>query len=243
MGRSGSMWTFNVVRELLRRSGFNVLPKSYLPDQKSRVAVARRALDNPDPCARWVFKTHDLIGSDFPKSRFVATRRDPRDVLISQMRFTEIDFEAGLRAACHYAERADAYARFPDSICLQLEYTDIVADPVGVCQRLGNFLELEASDGQIDAIVAQFSKARVAALVQGLAAKEANEADLPDSEKSVQRVDRNRRRIDLTTNFQSGHVSNYVDGDWRRLLSPEQRAQIHKALGSWLEREGYEPDC
>jgi hypothetical protein len=45
--------------------------------------------------------------------------------------------------------------------------------------------------------------------------------------------------MDRSTGFQSGHVSDYRDGDWRRHLSREQILAMDAAFGDWIARHGY----
>ena len=47
------------------------------------------------------------------------------------------------------------------------------------------------------------------------------------------------RALDVATGFQSGHVSDYRDGDWQTLLTAEQKALVDERLGAWLDRYGY----
>ena len=55
-------------------------------------------------------------------------------------------------------------------------------------------------------------------------------------------LDGSVRGFDLTTGFQRGHISNYNDGDWRVLLTPEQKKKMNDRLGPWLLENGYPVD-
>lgn len=240
MGRSGSMWTFNIVRALAQSCELEVRPASAPVEEISKEAEARAAVSDGDPRNIWVLKTHKLIpAGSYSRSRFIATRRDPRDILISQMRFADLDFAGALKAAVHYSKTADYYRRFPDRIRLELSYVEIVGDPTGVCSKIATFLGLTPSSESINAIVRSYSKERVKHLIAGLGTQENLEANTISDSKTVLRVDKNARLYDTGTGFQSGHVSDYRDGDWRKILSADQQARMNRELQSWLVANGY----
>jgi hypothetical protein len=197
------------------------------------------ALSDKDANSRWVLKSHKKISFEFPRSRFIATRRDPRDVLMSQMRFAEIGFEGALKAAIHYTGVADYYARFPETIRLEVAYADIIDNPETVADRIAAFLNLEPGEEIRTAIPEKLSKEQVSNLIDRLDAESEQGQNAPDA-AAVLRVDANARMYDVRTGFQSGHVSDYRDGDWRRILPADQQAQMNERLGSWLARNGYD---
>jgi len=241
MGRSGSMWTFNAVRALAKACGLETMPATVPADESENLRAARTAGTGVDPRQLWVLKSHKQIPqTGFPGSRFIATRRDPRDILISQMRFADLDFAGALKAAVYYAQTADHYRRFPDRVRLELSYPDIVGDPTGTCYTIAAFLGLGPSRESVEAVVRTFSKERVKNLIEGLGGKEQSETSAAGDSKTVLRVDRNARLYDTGTGFQSGHVSDYRDGDWRRILSADQQIRMNRALHRWLVANGFE---
>ena len=241
MGRSGSMWTFNTTRALAKACDLTAMPATVPADEDENLREARAASKSVDPRLLWILKSHKQIPeSAFAGSKFIATRRDPRDILISQMRFAALDFAGALKAAVYYAKTADYYRRFPDSIRLELTYPDIVGDPSGSCTTIAGFLGLSPSRGAIDAIVQTYSKDRVKRVIDGLGTQEESEANTAGDSKTVLRVDRNERLYDTRSGFQSGHVSDYRDGDWRQILSADQQARMNRELQRWLAANGYE---
>lgn len=241
MGRSGSMWTFNTARALVNSCGLVAMPSTVPADDSENQKEAQAALANGDPRQLWVLKSHKRIPEDpAAGSKFIATRRDPRDILISQMRFADLDFVGALKAAAYYAKTADHYRRFPARIRLELSYPDIVGDPAGTCSTIASFLGLSPSQDSVNAIVQAYSKQRVKHLIDSLGTKESSQSHATGDLKTVLRVDRNARLYDTGTGFQSGHVSDYRDGDWRQILSADQQARMNRALHRWLVTNGYE---
>lgn len=239
MGRSGSMWTFNASRALVNACGLEVMPITVPTDDTENHREGLAGLANRDPKRLWVLKSHKrIVEGRAPNSKFIATRRDPRDILVSQMRFADLDFEGALEAAAYYTKVADHYRQFPDRIRLELSYPDVVNDPIGTCSKIASFLGLSPSPDSVRAIVQAYSKERVKNLIDGLGSRESSES--LGASRTVLRVDKNARLYDTGTGFQSGHVSDYRDGDWRQLLPPEQRARMHRRLKRWLVANGYD---
>lgn len=241
MGRSGSMWTFNTVRALVAACGLEAMPAAVVADDAEKWRAADAALSDDDHRKIWVLKTHKLISeTSHPRSKFVATRRDPRDILISQMRFANLDFANALKAAIYYSNAADHYRRIPARLRLELAYPEIVGKPAEICARLSTFLGLAPSEESVETILWTYSKERVKHLIDGLGTQEQSESQMDDDSKTVLRVDKNARLQDTRTGFQSGHVSDYRDGDWRRILSADQQARMNRELHRWLVANGYE---
>jgi hypothetical protein len=241
MGRSGSMWTFNTTRALVNSCGLVAMPSTVPANESDSQREARAAISDGDPRHLWVLKSHKRLPEGLAAgSRFIATRRDPRDILISQMRFADLDFAGALEAAAYYAKTADYYRRFPARIRLELSYPDIVGDPAGTCSTIASFLGLSPSQESVSTIVQTYSKQRVKHLIDRLGIKESSQSHATGDPKTVLRVDRNARLYDTSTGFQSGHVSDYRDGDWRQILSADQQARMNRALQRWLIANGYE---
>ena len=55
----------------------------------------------------------------------------------------------------------------------------------------------------------------------------------PINPEDVVRVSKNRARAyDHETGFQTGHVSDYRDGDWQQILTDEQKARLDAAIAA-----------
>jgi hypothetical protein len=152
------------------------------------------------------------------------------------------DFDAALKAAEAWTVTCDHYQNFPADRHTRIQYTDITQAPAAtlrfICQRLG----ITLTDQQINEIVVKFSKdnvgKRIAAKVQGYEERLRKGAEFDDVVE-IRGHNDSIRVYDRGTGFQSGHVSDYRDGDWRTILTAEQIAQMHERLGPWLERNGF----
>ncbi len=245
MPRSGSMWAFNVARALLQEAGREVHPAQVPKDDAQMVRCAREGLADPDPRRTWVLKVHDRIPPDFERSRFVVTRRDLRDALVSYMRFLRCDFPRAFEMIAAAPAFYDTYDRAGSERVLLLDYGQIVDAPAAAAGRIAEFLELTVEVAARERIAERFSKANVQRLVQDTeqALERRHRAGQEISrDEIVFAVDGSVRAFDRSTGFQSGHVSDYRDGDWRHLLSPDQQSLIHDSFGDWLRARGYNVD-
>lgn len=242
MPRSGSMWTFNVVRDMFRHLGTEVLPEEVPYLEQVNLQIAEQAVNDPAPAGMHVLKTHQPVNV-FPQARFIATHRDVRDAMISFMRFMDFDFERGLEAAAGMADLSDHFRRFPDDVARQVEYSDIKARPLETANSLATFLGLNLPGPALEAIVAKYAKESVRALIETMERGVDTAEPVTEPTRQAGTVllpgNANARALDVATGFQSGHVSDYQDGDWQALLTAEQKALVEERLGAWLDRHGY----
>lgn len=243
MARAGSMWTNNVIRDALTQAGYEVLPEQvpWRDEDKRRIVLAE-ALPDQNPSRVYVLKTHSKLDPEIPRTHFVSTIRDVRDAMVSWMRFMNSDFERALKAAVDMSRVCDHYMGIPEDKCTWIRYEDIIQSPAAtlkyICQRLGVTL----TDEQIDEIVTKYTKAnvvkRIAAKEQDYQAQVQKGIETNDVE-GIRGRNNSIRVYDKETGFQSGHVSDYQDGDWRTILTAEQIDRLYQRLGPWLERNGF----
>jgi hypothetical protein len=233
MPRTGSMWCLNVTRALLRAAGRTVLPEHIPQHPQQMMAHADTAAIDSDPQRVWTLKTHLLIRPDAARSIFISPRRDPRDALMSYMRFMRHDFETALPAVRTWRELLRHYDGFPANRLLRLDYREIADRPAAAAGRIAAFLALALTPQTIETEVEAFSKAEVAKRI-GQTERRLRERIAAGQKISPAEVVRlaggAARAFDLETGFQSGHVSSYRDGDWRHLLTPEQQQRLEAAL-------------
>jgi len=167
MPRSGSMWTFNVVRELVKRAGFRVLPAEVpMSDQDTATYANREFAVNRDPNAIFVLKMHSYL-QQVPPNQFVITNlRDARDALVSYMRFMHADFERALAAGKAAAGVADYYLNLPEEKRMVLRYEEMTSSPALTIARIADRIGLSIDDGAVEEIATQFSKENVRALIE-----------------------------------------------------------------------------
>jgi hypothetical protein len=242
MPRSGSMWAFNVTRALLRGADLTVLPESVPRGDGPMLDLLPDALADSSPENIWCFKVHQRLRSDAPSSRFISTRRDPRDAVISFMRFIRCDFEHALAAVVDWTKICDHFGAMPADLSLCLDYDTITTDPIGTVTRIGKFLCLPSRPDTIAQIAAEFERETVRRRIKEIHDKYKRGYEAGDEEAlgtMIGNADGTYRVIDAATGFQSHHVSDYQPGDWRAILTKEQKGRLDAAIGDWLARYGY----
>ena len=243
MPRSGSMWAFNIARRLLREAGYNVLPRTIPKSDAQMVAEARKGLMDDSPDNVWCLKIHSGLRNGSPSNRFISTFRDPRDAVVSFMRFMQCDFEQALTASAIWTELCDHYRTFPSDLSLQLDYDGIVTQPRYAASRIGKFLGLDLPPHHIAGAVAEFERANVRRRIETLrkdVERGHASSDFDILEALIVNPDGRLRFYDPQTGFQSDHVSDYRDGDWRILLTGEQKQRLDQTIGDWLARQGFD---
>ena len=231
--RTGSMWTFNIVRDLVRSTGRTVLPEIVPHEDEVMEAIGKAGIAASDG-ATYVLKVHTPIPQDLQKSLFVVTRRDLHDAFVSFMRFTTSDFDNALRYLAGSVRLERHYEGFPPERTINIAYADIIAQPAAVIAEIGRRLSINPDAAVIDALTKRYSKdsvkARMAEREAALRAKINNRQPV-DKRDFVPSMDKSIiRAFDTETGFQSGHVSAYQEGDWRRILTPAQQWMVDKLI-------------
>lgn len=243
MPRSGSMWTFNVARELARRGGFRVLPDHVLACDQEWAAYANREVPaNPDPRTVFVLKMHACLHSVPPNNLVITNIRDIRDALVSFMRFMHVDFERALAVSKLHAGVADHYLKLPEEKRMVVRYDEVTTAPAATVARIADRLGLGVDDSTAEDIAAAFSKTKVRTLTESRDRlyRDAMEEGRPlPGNDLLHRADGIPATIDWSTGFQTDHVSDYQEGAWRQLLSGEQISALADAFDAWLMRNGY----
>jgi hypothetical protein len=229
--RTGSMWTFNVARDLVRLTRQLALPELVPHDDAEMEKIGRAGIAADDGV--YVLKVHTRIAADLPHSLYLVTHRSIRDSLVSFMRFTHADFEAGLRFVAGAIRLEQHFSNFPAERSLQIGYRDIVETPEVVVTAIAGRLAIAIEAGQAADIAARYAKDKVQARLveRERALREQIGAGEPvDVRDFVPMADRSLRAFDTTTGFQSGHVSSYREGDWQAILTDVQKAAVDNLI-------------
>jgi len=244
--RVGSMWIFNVTRRMLRYSDYTVLPEKVPQSDSKMMQLAREtAWRDPDPARIWVLKVHAQLQRNLPHSKIITCVRDPRDIIISFRRFMNTSFDHALKAASALISMTNAYRKYSPDLVFIARYEDIESCPVKLVLQLASFLNLDIPENAAYDITEEFSRGKVENLIHRktveLDMKIMTRAPIDDREVVVISRD-NFRAFDTNTGFQTGHVSSYKTGDWRIMLTEQEKMLANSTLGGWLQENGYPPD-
>ena len=243
--RSGSMWAFNITRDLVKSAGCRALPERIPQSDKDMIREFNDRLNDPDPLNITVIKIHNRLAKLPPASRIITTHRDLRDAMVSFQRFMKCDFDTVLKGAIANAKTCDHYRNISENLTMHIKYENIRDNPTSVIQDVGKFLGLTPTSTIVNNIRHRFSKENVGKRINdmedGIKARLAKGEAINRNE--IVPLSQGKARVfDVSSGFQSGHISDYKDGDWRKIFSKEEKARVQEELGNWLAQNGYPPE-
>ena len=224
--RTGSMWLFNVTKEILTLSKANILPnKVPQSDEKFFEIFKSQSLIDQNDLNKYVFKVHTILKSDLPKSKILTTIRDPRDICISFKEFMKTDFQTALKATRSLLNYEKIYKTYDKHYLKFFRYEDIENNTIKTILEISNFIECDVSDKDAEYISLKYSKSKIKELIkindEHLLSKIKNKEEINPSD-IVYFSKENYRSFDTKTGFQTNHISNRNSGDWKIKLSKEE---------------------
>ncbi|HIJ53672.1 MAG TPA: FkbM family methyltransferase [Planctomycetes bacterium] len=238
MARSGSMWTYNVTRSLIRAAGMEPLPKNVPVNEKPFI---NKAL-NETLSEKQVYcvKTHYRVNHKLPDTLIIVTYRDIRDAVFSYMKFMGLSFEEAFQAPKRWMVLTDTYFENQSPNILKIRYDEIVNEPMDTIQKIDRFIGTGASFETIEKINEEFSRKKMKEKVDGL--KDISPEQVRVNAAAFDTVENAGgivRVLDRATGFQTGHVSFRKDGQWREDLTEEQKQHLMRETADWLQRHGF----
>ena len=242
--RTGSMWLFNITREILKESGYEVYPK-IIPqyDKKMLDIYYKEALPDQNDLNKYVFKVHTILKPDTPRSKILTTIRDPRDICISFKEFMKTDFKSSLKATKSILNFTKIYKNFEKDYLIILKYENIGKKPIDTIIKIGKFINCKVEYNLAEKISKKFSKDNVKNIIKendnniNLKIKENKEVS---KSEIVYFSKDNYRSFDINTGFQTGHVSKRNSGDWKKALSSEEIEIINSQFKDFLIENNYD---
>jgi hypothetical protein len=245
MSRSGSMWTYNVVRAIFETKGWSVLPREVPIDEYPLIksALASEQKENEVYC----IKTHSQLKSPMPTKhdvRIINNIRDVRDACLSFMRFMHADFEAGKDAMMRMMKTTDYYSHVFGGNMLSVRYEDLTSTPLNVLEKICGFLNIGLTEHEKKEILHKFDKSNIQKKLQELPKVESDERILVDPEynskyKFGRNSDGTYKTYEKATGFQSNHITSSGDGEWKTYFDKSKVEQIIGLSREWLLRYGY----
>ena len=142
--RTGSMWLFNVTKEILYYSQLKVLPINVPQNDDEFFKIFKtQSLNDLDNINRYVFKVHTILKSGLPRSKILTTLRDPRDICISFKEFMKTDFNTALKATKSILKYEKIYKTFDKEYLKFFRYENIENKPVQTILDIANFIGIK----------------------------------------------------------------------------------------------------
>ena len=236
--RTGSMWTFNVAREIHRILGFKVEPSIVPQSDKSMFEIyENNAKKEENKDVRFILKVHSILKPDLVRSKIITIIRDPRDICISFKEFMKADFVSSLRVAKSLVNFSKTYKKFNNDYLFMIKYEDIEKRPIELILDISKFLKLNLNRNQAEEISEKFLKKKVIEIIN----KKNDEIksriikkEKIDKKEVVVISNNNIRAFDTNTGFQTGHVSKRQSGDWEKSFTNEEKEILNKEFKNWL---------
>ena len=224
--RTGSMWLFNVTKEILNFSNINVLPIE-IPqsDQKFFEIFKNQSISDQNDTNKYVFKVHAILKPDLSRSKILTTIRDPRDICISFREFMKTDFNKALKAAKSLLNYERIYKTYNNDYLKFIKYENIENNSIETILEIASFIGYKINFKIAEEISLKYNKTRIKKLIKN------NDENLLSKIKNKEKINKskivffskdNYRSFDTKTGFQSNHISNRNSGDWKKFFSSKE---------------------
>ena len=244
VARTGSMWTTNVVREILNYSKMNVLPKTQPQAEEDYFNLfERRALGDQNEKNHYVLKVHIFIEDiNIPRSKLITNIRNPYDICASFYEFMKCDIDSAINDALSLPILIDHYKKWDAKNLFIVKYEEIEEPSSKLVLELSEFLGAHLDENAALSIWKKFSKDNVRKIIAD------NDKSLSDKISKKQEIDANEivnlgrnnyRSFDLNTGFQTGHISERKTGEWRLAFSESETHKIVEAIDDTAIKLGY----
>ncbi len=237
MVRSGSTWTYNVVRNILAVLGIGTVD-GYVGEHEALDAHLRRINTEVYTKRPRLIKFHDwtetviqMLSSG--RGNAIYSQRDLRDVTVSWMDFDKSTFEQVVDSG-----RLDVLMEMNmfwrrQSNLMKIEYQQLMVEPEDTIHRVAAWLNFDITSDQareianncsLDAAIKSMDKIKeqVAGLKKGRIFSDSH------------------RYFDENTLLHYNHIRSAEIGRYRKRLTDAQIARLHNILGDWLIQQGYE---
>jgi len=242
--RTGSMLTYNLVKEIFNSEGYCALPKKMVKSDKEKIDMYKKtSLRDLDEKNKYVLKVHSILRSNLPKSKFIVNIRNPFDICASFFEFMKCECDSAIKVAKAHWDVIEHYKSFDDSAIFFIRYEKLELEPIKVITELSKFLGVELNLRCAKKISKKFDKHAVKKIIieteNKLKAKMENQKKiLPD--ELVKISGNNYRALDLTTGFQTRHISNRKSGEWKKVFVDKEIPKVIVALNDVAVKLGYE---
>ena len=236
--RTGSMWLYNITREILKLSKINVLPiKIPKSDRNFLEIFKKQSLIDQNNSNKYVFKIHQILKPNLPRSKILTTIRDPRDICISFKEFMKTDFDTALRAAKILLKYEKIYKTYNKEYLRFFRYENIENRSIETIFEIANFIGYEINYKDAEEISLKYNKKKVKNLIKK------NDKNLLSKIKNKEEIDKssivyfskdNYRSFDTNTGFQTNHISNRNSGDWKKSFSSKEIEILNFEFGDFI---------
>lgn len=226
MWRSGSTWSFNVVKSIVQENDPNATIYADFANTKSLKKIIEKKTEQFDNI---VLKCHNL--DEFGKSlvrhnrvKVVYTYRNPMEAITSGMQVFNKKFKTGLTLVKKSFELLQFQKKY-ENVCL-IPYNEIMNDSFLTVKKLSKHFDINLDEEKLKKIDTNFQRKKVKELVNGIL-KEVNNIDDIDNQFY--------NKINL---FHRNHIREDDALPWEEYLTQEQKEEVRMTLKSYLDENG-----
>ena len=225
MARSGSTWSFNVMKLAMKDSGLETI-SGYAGEGEN---VDKFISGNLSPDKSILVKSHapgpgtlSLVFQGLAKT--VRTYRDPRDCVASRVSFQKIPLD---QAIAQVASEKPFHDVLKQKGAKLIRYEDMMHDRKTAISEIVDYLGLSLTQSQLDGIDDETNL-------------QASKKKVTEIEKQADSIELAGRRLDRNSLLQSNHISGGgVVGRWRADFNEQEQEMIQSKLGAWATELGY----
>ena len=241
--RTGSMWLYNITKEILKLSKINVLPIE-IPksEQKFFDIFEEQSLIDQNDTNKYIFKIHKILKPNLPRSKILTIIRDPRDICISFKEFMKTDFETALKAAKDLLEYEKIYKNYDKDYLKFFRYENIENKSIETILEVAKFIGYVINFKIAEEISLKYNKKEVKKLIkkndENILSKIENKEDL-DKSSILYFSNDNYRSFDTKTGFQTNHISDRNSGDWKESFSSREIEILNLEFKNFISKYNF----
>ena len=239
--RTGGMWTYNVVREIFVNLKKKIVPLEIPQNDNQMLDYHYKNLKSHNDYIS-IIKIEGKIKKEYAnKTKILINIRDPRDAVISYKRFMKLKIYSFLETINFINNSINLilYYRknFSKKNLLEINFKDIVDNPRKIFPQLEKFFNLKINEKIVDKIIKKYSKKKVSEMIKK---KENYLKKIIEKKQQINKQNlvilskNNIRAFDEKTGFQTGHISNYKEGEWKQHFSNNEILLINNKFKKWF---------
>ena len=237
------MWTQNVLREIFASQKINITPQKIVKNEDDALKYHFKTVNENESDLISIIKIERLIGKkDAKNTKIIINFRDPRDAVASYKRFMKhinYEFKDLLELVKKFIIWIEYYRKnFSEEQILEVHYKDIINQPLKIFKQFELFLELKISEKITSEIINKFSKNKVLQIIKkndDYVKKSFKDSKNLNEENMIIEGNKIVRSYDVGTGFQTGHISNFKDGDWSNVFTEKEINIINTNFKDWLK--------
>ncbi len=236
--RSGTVWTYNVFRSLWRREQISY--HAFSPNSPLEVD---ECLDQLNPRENYLIHGHSITPAlvEFaqrPDVRPFFNYRDPRDVVVSQIRLHDIS----LATAMEFTQQA--YRSLQTGMCLPgimlIPYGHIVDHPEAVIFQAATKLGIMLRLSECRTIGEENSMGRLKKVMEAVNDTKGHDTESLGVDVGVAETNTRDIRYDRRHLITDRHIQSGKTGRWREELSEDDQDLVNRAFGPLIQVLGFD---